>query len=1295
MTPRFLSKIARGAMATVLSTVALVSTSAMHAQAKALVTTAIDERQTVQLKGNVARQLRTAKDLGEADRSKPAGRIIVVLKRPEEQEKALQSFLMEAHQKTSAGYHKWLTPAAFGKQFGAADSDVQQLTGWLQAHGLTVAKVSNGRNMVEFSGTIGQVEDTFRTTIHQYSVTNAKSGKAETHYGNATDPSVPAAFGKLVAGVTQLNDFKPIPAIKVMGRASYNVKKHTGVPQWTYPEGPGYAPYYFLAPEDFSTQYDVKPVYAAGTTGAGQTIGIINDSNIDLALVNAYRKLFGLPANAPQVIIDGNDPGITGDSGEAYLDVENAGSIAPAATVNLYIAGYTGLLGEGGLGFSLLRAVDDDAASVLSLSFGYCEAGLGTAGNSFYNELWEQAAAQGQTVMVATGDSGSVGFGCGYGLGINGLGSTPWNVAVGGTDAYLSDYASGGASIATFFNSTNDANLGSLQTKFQEQPWDGTQFGLNSTLYSPVEYQPEDTGAGGGGPSTCAYGGDTFDPNTGLPICTGGYAKPIWQVAPGVPSDGVRDVPDVSLFASNGYNGVLWPMCAEEGDCTETDPATGNTFITGVGGTSASSPAMAGIMALVNQKYGPQGQADFTLYPLAVQFPAVFNDVTVGSINEPCSAEDVGYTFGCALDSDGDGFYSYQGYSAGPGYDLATGLGSIDVNQLITNWGSITFKSTSTTLSLSPTTITHGANVTASVAVTGTGTPTGVVGIVTSTTLPNNKGITGIPLTDGTGSEAIGYLPGGTYTVTGNYSGDGVNAASSSTPVSITVNAEVSTLGFAPVYVDPNTGNGTGIPAGATVPYGANILLDVTVLDAAGQQDGYGTGTVTFTDGSTTLATVNVSAAGTAEFNGSLLAVGAHTITAAYSGDPSYKASSTSPLSFTVGQSATSTLIFADYTATYNADNSIGYVAGQSANITALVYTSVQAGLYPTGSVTFQLGSATPVTVPLNPDNDLLYIDASTASAVFSNLALGTQTLTVKYSGDANYAASTSSQVIEVTAPTLPLTTTTLTISPSNVTNIPPSTIITATATVTGSSTSAPTGTASFTLGNFLTFNPVTLTPGAGNTSTAVLTIRAADLLPGANLMSVTYSGSAVYSPSTSSSSLVNDDPSDFTLQSQTTTLVLNSGTSASFSLNLASLNGFNGTVALTCTAATGMVCVPSPASVSLNGNTTASVTIGTVTHTYSMVHGQPGWGETAAGTMLACLLCVIVPKRRRFGRVLLSMMVVVALMAGVSGCSPNSKELSTPSAPIDLAPGTYSVVITGTGSNGLVHNTVISVVVQ
>jgi hypothetical protein len=1258
----------------------------MRGQARALITAPVDETKLTELKGNVSPMLKGAQDLGVADVSKPSGRLMLVLKRSPDQEAALQSYLQQAHETSSPNYHKWLTPTTFAQRFGAADSDVQQLSGWLQSHGLKVAGVSTGKNTIEFSGNIGQVNEAFHTSIHQYSV------KGETHFANATNPSVPTALASVVAGVTQLNDFHATAQIKVAGRALFNPKTHTGKAQWTYGEGQGYAPYYFLTPEDFSTQYDVKPAYTAGVTGAGQTIGIINDSNIDLSLVNAYRKLFGLTANPPQVVIDGTDPGINGDAVEAYLDVENAGSIAPAATVKLYIAGSEGLLDNGGLNFSLLRAVNDDAATVLSLSFGECEA-VGTGNNQFTNGLWEQAAAQGQTVVVSTGDSGSLG--CPFGVGVNGLASTPWDIAVGGTDAYFTDYATGGASITGFWSSTNDANQGSLQTKMAEQPWDGTQFGLNSITYDPVAYQPSDTGAGGGGASSCAVGGDYYA--TGAVDCVSGYPKPSWQVGTGVPNDGVRDLPDVSLFASNGYNGVLWPICSEAGDCSETDPLVNETYVSGVGGTSASAPAMAGIMALINQKYGPQGQANFTLYGLAAQYPAVFNDITVGSNNEPCASYDVGYELGCAKDAN-DSYYSLQVYSAGVGYDQASGLGSLDVNQMITDWTKVSFKSSSTTLTLTPTTITHGQNVTASVAVTGTGTPAGAVGLVASTTLPNNKGITSLQLgAGGTASESINYLPGGTYTITGQYSGDGVNGASSSTPVTVTVNPEASTVQFQPVYVDLNTGNVSTIAANAQVPYGDDVLLDVQILGASATADGNPTGTVMFTDGSTTLSTVAVSAGGTAEFNGNLLAVGTHTISGTYSGDASYKGGTFGPLTFTVVQMPSFTDILPDVAATFNSSTqSYQYQAGQNATIDVLVGGLVSGGLYPTGNVTLQLGSAAPVTVALVPGQDLEQVQGSIAPAVFSNLQAGTYTLTATYGGDANFGSSTSTANITVVAATRLNSTSTLTVtSPSSLTNIPAGTVITLQGTVTGSGTTAPTGTVTFALENYLEFQPVAITPGTGNTSTVTFTFRAADLLGGNNTFNMNYSGDTVYAPSASSTVNVLDNNADFSVVTQTPNLAIKAGTTGTAGINLTPLNGFNGAVTLSCTAPASMVCSMSASSATVNGNgTTATLTVtASVPATTAKNHGSD-WRKTG-GVVLACLLLCAMPKRRRFGRMVLSLLAM-SVVLGAVGCSNNSTQTTPPPVTGTNTPtGTYTVVVQGTSAAGTVHNTAVTVVVQ
>ena len=294
-----------------------------------------------------------------------------------------------------------------------------------------------GKQTIEFSGNAGQFRDAFHSAIHGYQV------NGQTHFANATNPDIPAALAPVVGGFVSLNNFPLKSYVRVLGKATYKPQTHQATPQWTY--GSAYS--LLLAPADFAVQYDLNPLYQAGVNGSGQSIAIINESNIDIEQVNQFRSLFGLPANPPQIVIDGNDPGIDGindiipmaHSIEAYLDVEWAGAVAPDATVYLVIA--AGLDTEAGLFLAAEHAVYSNIAPVISLSFGECEQYLGST-NSFMNSLWEQAAAQGITVMVSAGDSGSSGCESDeyavLGLGVNGLASTPYNVAVGGTDFYYS-----------------------------------------------------------------------------------------------------------------------------------------------------------------------------------------------------------------------------------------------------------------------------------------------------------------------------------------------------------------------------------------------------------------------------------------------------------------------------------------------------------------------------------------------------------------------------------------------------------------------------------------------------------------------------------------------------------------------------------------------------------------------------------------------------------------------------------------------------------------------------------------
>ncbi len=800
--------------------VVLSSVAQSQTAAASRTTGAVDERVRVTLRGNVHPLAQAQYDQGPVADSFPAERMLLLLQRSPERETALRQFLQDAHRPGGTTYHKWLTPEQFGEIYGPEDSDVAAVSGWLQGHGFSIARLTKGKTAIEFSGTAGQVREAFHTEIHSYLV------NGELHHANNLNPQIPAAFADVVAGVTPMNDFRPLSYVRSVGKAVYDRSTHKLVPQWTFPAGQDAL---LFGPGDFAIQYDLNPLYAAGVTGSGVTIGIIGDSNVDLSVVAIYRSFFGLPANPPNVVVDGVDPGINGDAVESYLDVEQSGAVAPGATINLYTSADTSL--QYGLNLAALRAVDDDAATVLSTSYGNCEQNMGSAGNQFWAALWEQAAAQGQTAFVSSGDGGPAGcdnFNSGQaaqnGIAVNAIASTPWDVAVGGTDFYYSSYSQPASAqqteietywdtVPTLFPTT------SLLQSVPEQPWN-QPFGLN--LYSGGVYNPNTPNivGGSGGPSSCSIGVEGT--NGSYSSCTAGYPKPAWQTGAGVPADGVRDLPDVSLFAAAGENDSFYPICTAPYECVVTD---GDLTVGVVGGTSASSPAMAGIMALVNQKYGAQGQANFVLYPLAAQHPTAFHDVTVGSNVVPCQSGSPNCTLSANTDNT-KGFFTL-GFYAGKGYDLATGLGSVDANVLVQNWNAISFKSTSTTLRLSQTSFTHGTPVTASVGVSGSGgTPTGDVALVTTAAAQSNTGFSELTLRSGAAASTVNSLPGGQYQVTARYGGDSIFGTSSSTPVAVDVTPEASTVSLTAEYFYYGSNAYLPIANGSSYPYGTYFVFD-------------------------------------------------------------------------------------------------------------------------------------------------------------------------------------------------------------------------------------------------------------------------------------------------------------------------------------------------------------------------------------------------------------------------------------------------------------------------------------
>jgi len=1025
-----------------------VGAAPANGAARDLITRSINEAQRTILPGNLHPLARAEFDRGAAPAGLPMQRMLLVLKRSDEQEAALKALLADQQAKGSTHFHQWLTPEQFGQQFGPSDNDIEKITAWLNARGFQVAGVAKGRTAIEFSGTAGQVQEAFNTAIHGYEV------KGEHHWANAAEPSIPTALTPAVKGVLTLHNF-PRHSNAVIHGQRVKTAKEAASPYFTFTSGQ--STYYGLGPTDFATIYDVLPLWKAGIDGTRQTIAIVGETNINVSDINAFRSLFGLPANPPKIILNGSDPGIVGDEPEAVLDVSWSGAVARNATIDLVVSAST----ETSLGVDLsaLYIVDNDLAPVMSESYGECEAVLGNAGNAFYNALWQQAAAEGITVMVAAGDGGSAGCddfdaasSASLGLAVSGFASTPYNVAVGGTDFDQSP-----TTFANYWNATNDPTTGaSARSYIPETTWNQSCAAQGVDGCGPSATNLNIV-AGSGGPSSCSQ----MDSNS---TCLQGYGKPAWQAGSGVPQDSVRDMPDISLFASAGSNGSFYIIC--EADFTPFGPIPGykqpcsltnDTFV-GLGGTSASSPAFAGMMALVNQKMalagqsGRQGNANYVLYNLAAQSGAscnsstatsganscIFHDVTKGNDAVPCfagtpncgTAPAGGY--GVLVDPNNT---NTPAWTTTAGYDLATGLGTVDAFNLVNAWGTVSMTQSTTALtSVSPATVVHGQPVSVSATVaakSGSGTPTGQVALM-ATPAGQSVSIDDFALTNGVASGTTALLPGGTYNMTAHYAGDGTFAASDSAPVQVTVTKENSqTKASLDVY---NFTNG-GFTSTTTVPYGSVAFLRGDVTGAAGiscapnpkeTEVACPTGSVSFTNGGKPVdaGTYTLNSLGYAEDQNIALdlnAVGSYSMQAQYGGDASYNASQAS-LNAAVTQGPT--FIYDIEIPDLAFGNMGNYTAwsGQLFHVIAVAYTDSVLGA-PTGTIVFQQnGNAPSGTVTLYPQNGS-YSGGSYASAsayLEGELATsigtpGSYNFTAAYPGDGNYLGSQGPFAINVT----------------------------------------------------------------------------------------------------------------------------------------------------------------------------------------------------------------------------------------------------------------------------------------
>ena len=773
-------------------------TASSQASVQDRIAGAIQSENRVALAHTVSPRALQAADLGAAPTSQKLDGMTMRFSLTDAQKTALDKLLRDQQDPNSPRYRQWLTPQQFGAQFGLSAADLAKVSSWLTGQGLTISAVANSGTFITFSGTIGQVQQAFGTSIHRLSV------NGEDHIANLTEPMLPAAIAGVVANITGLNDFRlKSRARRVVGTDLDASRAH---PRDTINTSKGLL--HYIAPGDFYTIYNVNPLVTSGTNGNGVSIAVMGQVDLNTGDVAAFRTASGLTASTISVKTYGADPGSpttaclgssppsncvpsADDLAESQLDVEWAGAVAPSASI--IFVNSTDVLG-----ISLAYAIDNNIASIMTVSYGNCETAFGLANAQAFDNLFAQANAQGITVLGPTGDSGATDCDNGVQVATQGLSvdfpaSSPHVTAVGGTQ--FSEGLDNTSNPGKYWNNTVPSTSASSALSYiPEAVWNETASDIaNFPTTGRIS-------AGGGGASIY-------------------FTKPVWQTGTGVPADSKRDTPDVSLSAAAQHDPYL--VCFN-GSCTGGTFFASSGAFNAFGGTSVSTPAFAGVLALVEQKLGGArlGNANPYIYSLANSgsYASIFHDVTAGDNKSPCK---VG-TPGCTT--------SPIGFSAGTGYDQATGWGSVDTTQLATSFSTVAVNlpgTTTMTLAPSSSTTTIGGSVTftATVGHTGAATPTGTV-LFFVDQIPNAPGavISGsVPLTAGGTAVYTSTFPGcGTHTIFAVYNSGDNNYYGASTSTTVVVGTSACTMTVA------------GSPASFTIASGGSITSTITVTSVGG-----------------------------------------------------------------------------------------------------------------------------------------------------------------------------------------------------------------------------------------------------------------------------------------------------------------------------------------------------------------------------------------------------------------------------------------------------------------------------
>jgi Pro-kumamolisin, activation domain len=706
----------------------------------------VDDRDGVILRGNTTLLASPEADQGRADPAQQIPIMMLVLQRSEAQEQALAAFNERQYDSTSPDYHHWLQPDEFGRIYGPSNADVSAVTAWLQRQGFRVDPATRGKALIPFSGRVAQVEAAFHVEMHRYLVGGA------VHLANDRDPQIPRALAPVITGIASLNDFDLSlqPRTHQYAKRNLTTGKTTLLqPDLSYPIGTS-ATGNDVTPYDLATIYNSLPLWTASPAinGTGIGVAVLASADVLKSDYTTYRSVFGLPATTVQVLYSTTtNPGYAGN-GENTEDVEMVSAAAPGATITL-VTGPNGSVG--GLLSAGIYAVDANSWPIITASYGECEAELGASANAAFNAVWQQGATQGISIFVAAGDQGSTGctsqnpptgviaYADQHGLAVNGMASSPYVTAVGGTDLAW-NWIQNGQSLYWNATASKYAKYGESATGYMpEISWNTTcanplmvnyfstteKYATTEAVCNGIKLSADfdplvHISGGSGGVSDCTTGTSAGD--TDLSECTGGYPKPSWQKGTGVPADGKRDLPDIAMFASYGWPsgpagiyaeivfGSAYMVCwTGGGSPCVYDSALDEILYQRNGGTSAATPYSAGVMAMLLQKLGGarQGLANPTFYALAsaqsekglncnansetISSACYFHDVTTGSNAQPCGyiSKPVAPGLNCVIKTSGDTLGIASGYAAGTGYDQTTGVGTMNIANIVDAWTSV------------------------------------------------------------------------------------------------------------------------------------------------------------------------------------------------------------------------------------------------------------------------------------------------------------------------------------------------------------------------------------------------------------------------------------------------------------------------------------------------------------------------------------------------------------------------------------------------------------------------------